>query len=228
VVRVLVVEDEKSYSEALSYLLRQEGFETTVACSGTQALEHFAHQGADVVLLDLILPGLSGTEVCRQLRRHSRVPVIMLSAKDSETDKIVGLELGADDYLTKPYSFRELLARIHAVLRRTTRPTLSGANALVAGPVSIDLARHTVHVHGALVYFPLREFELLAMLVRHAEQVLTRSQLVDRLWGADFSGDTKTVDVHIKRIRAKIEPDPERPRYLLTVRGVGYKFERPR
>ncbi|HEV3173893.1 MAG TPA: response regulator transcription factor [Thermoleophilia bacterium] len=223
--RVLVVEDEDSFSDPLSYMLRNEGFEVAVAPTGPEALEEFDRHGADLVLLDLMLPGLPGTEVCRQLRNRSTVPVIMLTAKDSEIDKVVGLELGADDYVTKPFSSRELVARIRAVLRRHGQAEEPEDAALEAGPVRMDVERHTVSVSGRGVQLPLKEFELLEMLLRNAGRVLTRMQLIDRVWGADYVGDTKTLDVHVKRLRAKIEPDPAVPRYLVTVRGLGYKFE---
>ena len=223
--RLLVVEDEESFSDALSYMLRKEGFEVAVAPTGTDALDEFDRSGADLVLLDLMLPGLSGTEVCRQLRTRSSVPVIMLTAKDSEVDKVVGLELGADDYVTKPFSSRELLARIRAVLRRGTDAAEVAPAVLEAGPVRMDVERHVVTVAGQSVRLPLKEFELLELLLRNAGRVLTRGQLIDRIWGADYVGDTKTLDVHVKRLRAKIEPDPARPIHLLTVRGLGYKFE---
>jgi two-component system response regulator RegX3 len=225
VTRLLVVEDEESFSDALSYMLRKEGFEVAVAPTGTDALDEFDRSGADLVLLDLMLPGLSGTEVCRQLRTRSSVPVIMLTAKDSEVDKVVGLELGADDYVTKPFSSRELLARIRAVLRRGTDAAEVAPAVLEAGPVRMDVERHVVTVAGQSVRLPLKEFELLELLLRNAGRVLTRGQLIDRIWGADYVGDTKTLDVHVKRLRAKIEPDPARPIHLLTVRGLGYKFE---
>jgi two-component system response regulator RegX3 len=225
VTRVLVVEDEDSFSDPLSYMLRNEGFEVAVAPTGPEALEEFDRHGADLVLLDLMLPGLPGTEVCRQLRNRSAVPVIMLTAKDSEIDKVVGLELGADDYVTKPFSSRELVARIRAVLRRHGQAEEPDDAALEAGPVRMDVERHTVSVSGRGVQLPLKEFELLEMLLRNAGRVLTRMQLIDRVWGADYVGDTKTLDVHVKRLRAKIEPDPAVPRYLVTVRGLGYKFE---
>ncbi|GAA2745027.1 MULTISPECIES: response regulator [Kitasatospora] len=227
--RVLVVEDEESFSDALSYMLRKEGFEVAVAATGPDALEQFERNGADLVLLDLMLPGLPGTEVCRQLRVRSNVPVIMVTAKDSEIDKVVGLEIGADDYVTKPYSTRELVARIRAVLRRRGEDGngdgVAAPGALEAGPVRMDVDRHVVTVDGAKVDLPLKEFDLLEMLLRNAGRVLTRMQLIDRVWGADYVGDTKTLDVHVKRLRAKIEPDPGAPRYLVTVRGLGYKFE---
>jgi two-component system response regulator RegX3 len=225
VTRVLVVEDEESFSDALSYMLRKEGFEVAIAATGPDALDEFERNGADLVLLDLMLPGLPGTEVCRQLRLKSNVPVIMVTAKDSEIDKVVGLEIGADDYVTKPFSSRELVARIRAVLRRRGEPEEISPSALEAGPVRMDVDRHVVTVSGGKVELPLKEFDLLEMLLRNAGRVLTRMQLIDRVWGADYVGDTKTLDVHVKRLRAKIEPDPGAPRYLVTVRGLGYKFE---
>ena len=225
--RILVVEDEESYRDPLTYQLAREGFDVVEAATGPEALAAYDAGGADLVLLDLMLPGLSGTEVCRELRQRGNVPVIMLTAKDSEIDKVVGLELGADDYVTKPYSFRELLARVRAVLRRQAGAESSAEpeddEALQVGPVTMDVERHVVTVHGQLVPFPLKEFELLELLLRNAGRVLTRGQLIDRVWGADYVGDTKTLDVHVKRIRSKIEPDPATPRYLLTVRGLGYK-----
>ena len=223
--RVLVVEDEVSFSDALSYMLRREGFDAVVADSGPGALAEFDRAGADIVLLDLMLPGLPGTEVCRQLRSRSSVPIIMLTAKDSEIDKVVGLELGADDYVTKPYSARELVARIRAVLRRQGDGEPAAEGVLEAGPVRMDVERHTVSVDGEPVALPLKEFDLLEFLLRNAGRVLTRAQLIDRVWGADYVGDTKTLDVHVKRLRAKLEPDPATPKYLQTVRGLGYKLE---
>ena len=223
--RVLVVEDEESFSDALSYMLRREGYETVVAADGVGALAEFDRGGADIVLLDLMLPGLPGTEVCRTLRTRSTVPIIMLTAKDGEIDKVVGLELGADDYVTKPYSARELLARIRAVLRRGTEPEVLAAATVEAGPVRMDVERHVVTVGGEAVAMPLKEFELLELLLRNAGRVLTRGQLIDRIWGSDYVGDTKTLDVHVKRLRSKIEPDPAAPKHLVTVRGLGYKFE---
>jgi two-component system response regulator RegX3 len=224
VTRVLVVEDEESYSEALAYMLRKEGFDVAVAGTGPDALSEFDRAGADIVLLDLMLPGLPGNEVCRRLRQVSAVPVIMVTAKDAEVDKVVGLELGADDYITKPYSPRELVARVRAVLRRghdadPLTPTLE------AGRVRMDIERHVVTVDGVDVRLPLKEFELLEMFLRNPGRVLTRGQLIDRVWGADYVGDTKTLDVHVKRLRAKIEPDPGNPSCLVTVRGLGYKYE---
>jgi two-component system, OmpR family, response regulator RegX3 len=225
VTRLLVVEDEESIVDAVSYMLRKEGFEVAVATTGTGALEEMERSGADLVLLDLMLPGLPGTEVCRQLRQRSNVPVIMLTAKDSEVDKVVGLELGADDYVTKPFSSRELVARIRAVLRRQGEPDTLTVSTVEAGPVRLDAERHVVTVNSTPVQLPLKEFELLEFLLRNSGRVLTRMQLIDRIWGSDYVGDTKTLDVHVKRLRAKIEPDPARPRHIVTVRGLGYKFE---
>jgi len=224
VTRVLVVEDEESYSDALAYMLRKEGYEVAIAADGKAALAEFDRNGADIVLLDLMLPGLPGTEVCRQIRQTSAVPVIMVSAKDDEVDKVVGLELGADDYVTKPYSPRELVARIRAVLRRGQEPEVETAT-LEAGPVRMDVERHVVTVDGEQQKLPLKEFELLEMFLRNPGRVLTRAQLIDRVWGSDYVGDTKTLDVHVKRLRAKIEPEPSEPRYLVTVRGLGYKLD---
>jgi two-component system response regulator RegX3 len=225
VTRLLVVEDEKSFSDALSYVLTKEGFDVAVAATGPAALESFDRSGADLVLLDLMLPGLSGTEVCRALRTRSAVPIIMVTARDSEVDKVVGLELGADDYVTKPYSTRELIARIRAVLRRGGEVDDLIEPSVEAGPVRMDIDRHVVTVHGDAVALPLKEFDLLELLLRNAGRVLTRGQLIDRVWGADYVGDTKTLDVHVKRLRAKIEADPANPIHLVTVRGLGYKFE---
>jgi len=219
-----VVEDEESYSDALAYVLRKEGFEVAIAQTGPEALADFERHGADIVLLDLMLPGLPGTEVCRQLRQVSNVPVIMVSAKDAEVDKVVGLELGADDYVTKPYSPRELVARIRAVLRRGQDTDLAPTT-LESGRVRMDVERHVVSVNGDEIRLPLKEFELLEMFLRNTGRVLTRGQLIDRVWGADYVGDTKTLDVHVKRLRAKVEPDPANPRFLVTVRGLGYKYE---
>jgi two-component system, OmpR family, response regulator RegX3 len=224
--KILVVEDEASFSDALSYVLTKEGYQVTVADTGDGAIKAFDKEGADLVLLDLMLPGLSGTEVCRQLRTRSQVPIIMLTAKDSEVDKVVGLELGADDYVTKPYSKAELIARIKAVLRRGgSEPSEKEEKIISAGPVEIDIESHKVKVLGEFVSFPLKEFELLEFLVRNSGRVLTRVQLIDRIWGSDYFGDTKTLDVHIKRLRTKIENDPANPVFILTIRGLGYKFE---
>jgi len=225
VTRILVVEDEQSFRDALSYMLRREGFEVDLADSGPAALEQFERHGADLVLLDLMLPGLSGTDVFRALRAGSAVPVIMLTAKDGEVDKVVGLELGADDYVTKPYSARELVARIRAVLRRRGEPDDLVPPTLEAGPVRMDVDRHVVSVGGEPVAMPLKEFELLELFLRNPGRVLTRGQLIDRVWGSDYVGDTKTLDVHVKRLRAKLEPDPSHPTMLVTVRGLGYKMD---
>jgi two-component system, OmpR family, response regulator RegX3 len=225
VTRVLVVEDEESFSDALSFMLRREGYEVGIAVDGTQALEEFDRHGADLVLLDLMLPGVSGTEVCRTLRQRSSVPIIMVTAKDGEVDKVVGLELGADDYVTKPFSSRELVARIRAVLRRRGEPDELLPTVVEAGPVRIDVDRHIVSVRGEGISLPLKEFDLLELLMRNAGRVLTRGQIIDRVWGSDYVGDTKTLDVHIKRLRAKIEDDPANPVQIVTVRGLGYKFE---
>ena len=237
--RILVVEDEESYRDPLTYQLEREGFDVASAATGPDALTTYdalaPQGGVDLVLLDLMLPGLDGTEVCRELRRRGDVPVIMLTAKDTEIDKVVGLELGADDYVTKPYSFRELLARMRAVLRRRSAAQPGdadgasggadlGDDVLAAGPVRMDVDRHVVTVDGKAVSFPLKEFELLELLLRNAGRVLTRGQLIDRVWGSDYVGDTKTLDVHVKRVRAKVEPDPANPQHLLTVRGLGYRF----
>ncbi|MBF6085539.1 response regulator transcription factor [Nocardia cyriacigeorgica] len=225
---VLIVEDEESLADPLAFLLKKEGFEVTVVGDGPSALAEFDRSGADIVLLDLMLPGMSGTDVCKQLRTRSGVPVIMVTARDSEIDKVVGLELGADDYVTKPYSARELIARIRAVLRRGAGDELDGASengVLEAGPVRMDVDRHTVLVNGKPVTLPLKEFDLLEYLLRNSGRVLTRGQLIDRVWGADYVGDTKTLDVHVKRLRSKIEADPARPEHLVTVRGLGYKLE---
>ncbi len=223
--RILIVEDEPSLSEPLAYLLGREGYETVIAADGLAAVAEFDRNGADLVLLDLMLPGLSGTEVCREIRTRSSVPIIMLTAKDSEVDIVVGLELGADDYVTKPYSTRELLARMRAVLRRKTEPETENDAVIEIGEVRMDLERHTLSVAGVDTAIPLKEFELLEMLMRNAGRVLTRGQLIDRIWGADYFGDTKTLDVHIKRIRSRIERTPAEPTMLVTVRGLGYRFE---
>lgn len=223
--RILIVEDERSLSEPLAYLLEREGYETKVADDGLAAVAEFDRNGADLILLDLMLPGLSGTEVCREIRSRSGVPIIMLTAKDSEVDIVVGLELGADDYVTKPYKSRELLARIRAVLRRRTEDDAVDSAVLEAGSVRMDVDSHTVSVDGTIVPMPLKEFELLELLLRNAGRVLTRGQLIDRVWGSDYFGDTKTLDVHIKRIRSRIEKVPSEPVMLVTVRGLGYRFE---
>ena len=221
---VLIVEDEESYRDALGFMLEREGFEVILAADGAEGLAQFERHGADIVLLDLMMPGLSGTEVCRRLRQRSTVPIIMVTARDAEIDKVVGLELGADDYVTKPFSHRELLARVRAVLRRGQDVELM-PDVIESAGVRMDVERHEVWVDGEPVRLALKEFELLEMLLRNAGRVMTRGQLIDRIWGADYVGDTKTLDVHVKRLRAKIEEDPAQPRRLITVRGLGYKFE---
>lgn len=224
--KILIVEDEEALSDPLAFLLGREGFQTVVVDNGLDALPTFEREGADLVLLDVMLPGMPGTEVCRKLREVSSVPIIMLTAKDSELDKVFGLELGADDYVTKPYSARELIARIRAVLRRrSAEPDTPTDAVLTGGPVRMDIDRHVVTVNGEEVPMPLKEFELLEILLRNVGRVMTRGQLIERVWGADYVGDTKTLDVHIKRLRSKIEPDSSAPRYVVTVRGLGYKFE---
>jgi two-component system response regulator RegX3 len=226
--KILIVEDESSFSEAISFLLGKEGFETDVAENGRTALELFKASAYDLVLLDLMIPEVSGIEVCRAIRTTSMVPIIMLTAKDSEVDKVVGLELGADDYVTKPYSSRELVARIKAVLRRGTPESAdadSSSAIQTAGNIRMDVERHQVTVKGTLINLPLKEFELLEFLLRNEGRVLTRGQLIDRVWGGDYYGDTKTLDVHIKRLRSKIEEDPANPQLIQTIRGLGYKFE---
>ncbi|MGB3304457.1 winged helix-turn-helix domain-containing protein [Gordonia sp. (in: high G+C Gram-positive bacteria)] len=225
---VLIVEDEESLADPLAFLLRKEGFEASIVNDGALAVSTFERVNPDIVLLDLMLPGMSGTEICKQIRVRSAVPVIMVTARDSEIDKVVGLELGADDYVTKPYSARELIARIRAVLRRggvVADDEDAAIGVVEVGPVRMDVQRHTVAVAGNEVTLPLKEFDLLEYLLRNSGRVLTRSQLIDRVWGADYVGDTKTLDVHVKRLRSKVEPDPSQPRHLITVRGLGYKFE---
>ncbi|WP_314935674.1 response regulator transcription factor [Rothia mucilaginosa] len=224
--KILIVEDEEALSDPLAFLLGREGFQTIIVDNGLDALPVFDREGADLVLLDVMLPGMSGMEVCRKLREVSSVPIIMLTAKDSELDKVLGLELGADDYVTKPYSARELIARIRAVLRRRSVETDSATESVLqGGPVRMDIDRHVVTVNGEEISMPLKEFELLEILLRNVGRVMTRGQLIERVWGADYVGDTKTLDVHIKRLRSKIEPDSSAPQYVVTVRGLGYKFE---
>jgi len=224
--RVLVVEDEPNLREPLVYLLQKEGYEVSEAEDGNKAISEFRSSNIDLILLDLMLPGISGNEVCRIIRAESQVPIIMITAKDTEIDKVVGLEIGADDYVTKPYSTRELLARMKAVLRRGAEPNASADSGILrAGPVVMDLDRHTVSVSGEQIQMPLKEFELLELLIENVNRVLTRGQIIDRVWGSNYFGDTKTLDVHVKRVRSKIEEDPSRPKHLLTVRGLGYKFE---
>lgn len=224
--RILVVEDEDSFSDALSFMLRKEGFEVEVAPDGKIGVEVFESRGADLILLDLMLPGMPGTDVCRHIRSISNVPIIMVTAKESELDKVLGLELGADDYVTKPFSARELLARIRAVLRRHQDVEFSGEEQLLScGPIRMDVEKHLVWIRGELVRLPLKEFSLLEFFLRNSGRVLTRGQLIDRVWGADYVGDSKTLDVHVKRLRMKVEVDPSVPHHLMTVRGVGYKLE---
>ncbi|HEX7740540.1 MAG TPA: response regulator transcription factor [Marmoricola sp.] len=227
--RVLIVEDEESYRDALSFLLGREGFDVLTAETGPDALTVFDESDPDLVLLDVMLPGIPGTEVCRQIRQRSNIPVIMVSARDEEVDKVVGLELGADDYVTKPYSPRELVARIRAVLRRGAsaerdEDSSDESDVIESGAIRMDVDRHEVSVGGEAIKLPLKEFELLEVLLRNSGRVLTRGQLIDLVWGSDYVGDTKTLDVHVKRLRAKIEPDPSTPAVLLTVRGLGYKL----
>lgn len=224
---VLIVEDENTLREALAYLLKKEGYQVTEAADGEIALAKFEDSDIDIIILDLMLPGISGTEVCKRIRKVSNVPIIMLTAKDAEIDKVVGLEIGADDYVTKPYSTSELLARMKAVLRRQgpTSPSLSGEGIVKAGPVEMDHDKHQVSIRSERVSMPLKEYDLLELLVENKNRVLTRWQIIDAVWGSNYFGDTKTLDVHIKRLRNKIELDPANPKHLVTVRGVGYKFE---
>ncbi len=224
--KILIVEDEASFSEALAFLLGKEGFVVDTASTGTEALEKFSRNEFDLILLDLMLPEISGIEVCRTIRTQSQVPIIMLTAKDTEIDKVVGLELGADDYVTKPYSRSELVARIRAVLRRGNGAVSEAETGVLSvANIKMDIDRHQVSVEGKPIALPLKEFELLEFLMRNAGRVLTRNQLIDRVWGSDYVGDTKTLDVHIKRLRAKVEKDPANPTLIQTVRGLGYKIE---
>ena len=223
--KVLVVEDEASYRETLAVLLPKEGHEVVLATDGHEALARFADSAPDLILLDLMLPGISGNEVCRTIRQTSNVPIIMLTAKDSETDEVVGLEIGADDYITKLASSSKIIARINKVLSRRTDPVFDDEDILTAGPVTLDIERHVVTVGGTKVAFPLKEFELLELLMRNVNRVLPRHLIIERVWGSNYFGDTKTLDVHVKRLRNKLEPDSDRPQHLITVRGLGYKFE---
>lgn len=223
--KVLVVEDEQSLREPLVFMLEKEGYEVVEAENGEVALSKFETESVDVILLDLMMPKIDGNQVCKTIRATSNVPIIMLTAKDSEVDKVVGLEIGADDYVTKPYSTRELLARMKAVLRRQVGPQVDSGSVLVAGQLRLDSERHQVTLAGAPISLPLKEFELLELLMENVNRVLTRGQIIDRVWGSNYFGDTKTLDVHIKRLRSKIEEDPARPKYIQTVRGLGYKFE---
>jgi two-component system response regulator RegX3 len=223
--KILVVEDEQGLRDPLVYLLKKEGYEVCEAADGDEAIREFKAQNPDLILLDLMLPKRSGNDVCQIIRQTSNVRIIMLTAKDSPIDKVVGLEIGADDYVTKPYETPELFARIKAVLRRGVEPQVEIGNVLEAGGVRMDVERHEVEVDGQRVQMPLKEFELLELLLENVNRVLTRGQIIDRVWGSDYFGDTKTLDVHVKRIRSKIEADPARPKHLVTVRGLGYKFE---
>ena len=223
--KILVVEDEAGMRDPLVYLLRSEGYEVIEAEDGESAVSIFNKEGADLVLLDLMIPKLNGKDVCKDLRATSDVPIIMLTAKDTEIDKVIGFEIGADDYVTKPYSKNELLARMKAVLRRSVGPREAENGMLEAGPIRMDIERHTVFFNDVKVNMPLKEFELLELLLENRNRVLTRGQIIDRVWGSNYFGDTKTLDVHVKRVRSKIEEDPSRPRHLITVRGLGYKFE---
>lgn len=224
--RVLVIEDEESFRDALEFILTKEGFQIESAATGSDGLTAFDKYNPDIILLDLMLPGMSGTDVCKSIRAKSNVPIIMLTAKDAEVDKVVGLEVGADDYVTKPFSSPELIARIRAVLRRgSSEPRVVDEDIIELGPIKLDIARHSVQVNSQEVTMPLKEFEVLEYLMENSGRVLTRGQLMDRIWGSNYVGDGKTLDVHIKRIRSKIEQDPANPKLLHTVRGLGYKFE---
>lgn len=222
--RILIIEDEQSYREAMAFMLAREGYEVAQASDGTSGLAEFDANGAELVLLDLMMPGMSGTEVCRALRQRAGVPIIMVTARDSEADKVRGLELGADDYVTKPFSPRELVARIHAVMRRG-REEESVPDVLESGGVRMDVERHEITVRGESVKLARKEFDLLEVLIRNAGRVMARARLIDQIWGSDYVGDTKTLDVHVKRLRGKIEQDPAHPELLITVRGLGYKFQ---
>ena len=222
--KILLVEDEESFREGLSFMLSKEGYEVITADNGNDAVSKFEQHGADLVLLDVMLPGLSGLDVCKKLRTMTKVPIIMLTAKDTELDKVLGLEIGADDYITKPFSSRELLARVKAILRRVGGVE-EKTSVLEIGPVRVDTERHLVTVEGVEQSLPLKEFDLLVYLMQNAGRVLTRVQLIDRIWGSDYFGDTKTLDVHVKRIRSRIEKDPANPKFIQTIRGLGYKFE---
>ena len=223
--KVLVVEDEAGLRDPLVFLLGKEGYDIVEAEDGLIAIEKFKQETFDLILLDLMLPGADGNEVCRVIRQTSQVPIIMLTAKDDEIDKVVGLEIGADDYVTKPYSSRELLARMKAVLRRGGEQAVVSDGILEAGSIRMDVERHMVYVNGQVIAMPLKEFELLELFLENVNRVLTRGQIIDRVWGSNYYGDTKTLDVHVKRLRSKIEEDPARPEHLLTVRGLGYKYE---
>ena len=222
--RVLLIEDEESLAEALVYQLSREGFDVEHSSDGVEALDRFNTNGADLVLLDLMLPGMSGEDICKSIRRSSEVPIIMITARDADIDKVVGLELGADDYVTKPFNTRELLARIKAVLRRASASAPATGKVLEGAGVRLDPDRFEVTVRGEPVHLPRKEFELLELLMENAGRVLTRETLIDQIWGPDYFGDTRTLDVHIKRLRSKFEPEPHEPKHLTTIRGLGYKF----
>ncbi len=222
--KILIVEDEESFREGVAFILSKEGYEIVLASDGNEAIEKFEREGADLVLLDVMLPGLSGLEVCKKLRTMTKVPIIMLTAKDTELDKVLGLEIGADDYITKPFSSRELTARIKAILRRVGGVE-EKTSILEIGPVRIDTERHTVTIDGQEQSLPLKEFDLLVYLMQNSGRVLTRAQLIDRIWGSDYFGDTKTLDVHVKRLRSRVEKDAANPKHIMTIRGLGYKFE---
>ena len=222
--KVLLIEDEESFGEALAYQLKREGYDVDRVTDGAAGLERFKANGADLVLLDLMLPGMAGEDVCKEIRRNSHVPVIMLTAKDAELDKVLGLELGADDYVTKPFSTRELIARMKSVLRRSSSDVASADGVLEAGGVRLDPDRFEVTVRGETVHLPRKEFELLELLMENLGRVLSRETLIDRIWGPEYFGDSRTLDVHIKRLRVKCEEDPHEPRHLVTIRGLGYKF----
>ena len=222
--RVLLIEDEEGFGEALEYQLGREGYDVDRTTDGIAGLERWRTSGADLVLLDLMLPGMPGEDICKEIRRSSNVPIIMLTARDAEIDKVVGLELGADDYVTKPFSTRELVARIKAVLRRTSAEQASSSGVLEGGGIRLDPERFEVTVNAESVHLPRKEFELLELLMENSGRVLTRETLIDRVWGSDYFGDTRTLDVHVKRLRAKCETDPHAPKHLITIRGLGYKF----
>ena len=230
--RILIVEDEESYREPLVYQLTREGYAVSAAATGEEGWELFTRGGIDMVLLDVMLPGIGGVELCRRIREQSRVAIIMVTAKGAEIDKVVGLEIGADDYVTKPYSFRELLARIRAVMRRNPEESEQEESEqedveLRCGDIVMSVGHHQVTVRGENVFFPLKEFDLLEYLMQNKGRVMTRHQLIDRVWGSDYVGDTKTLDVHVKRLRSKIEENASVHRYLTTVRGLGYKIDDP-
>jgi two-component system response regulator RegX3 len=224
---VLIVEDEPALADSIRYGLEREGYECTVLADGMRSVDFVRSWRPDVVLLDLMLPGMPGTDVCREIRKIGRVPIVMVTAKDTEADKVVGLELGADDYITKPFGMRELIARVRAVMRRSAEAADDGSRAtsLAGGPVEMDTERHEVRVRGEVVELPPKEFSLLETLLRRSGKLMTRESLIAQVWGEDYYGDTRTLDVHVKRLRGKLESDPRKPRHLITVRGLGYRFE---